>query len=326
MLKSLSLVFVMLLLFGCEEQNQFSIEQLDEYRYSQDLVYLAQFSSDSEQLLVVDEKRLVSIWQLSTKKKVFTLPPSKTPEDLRAVYFKKSENLLLLSGQNYIDFWDIKLKSKIGSLKVFSDEPLAKISSINVSQYAGVIAVGMTDGTVFLYNRASNSSVKKIIHDGTVNHIHFLSADRYLLTSGTDGQVIKSAVSNLEETYSKQLKNRVSTLVIDQSSNKSFVSDVLDKQMFFMLDNGKSISEINYTARFRWFRLGEFYGEGEFLITTTPKTDISLWDVSSGNELFTWNSKTLSLGSTNLDLMVNKNKILTFTSEGVYQVWDLTKE
>jgi len=307
MIKPTGAVITILILFlvGCKEPNQYEVEQLNNHRFSQRLVYKAQISDDLEQLLVIDEKRLVTIWQINSKQKIFTLPPSKTPEDLRATFFKKSENLLLLSGANHVDFWDLEHRVQIGTLKVQSDEPLAKISSINLSNYGGLVAVGMTDGTVFLFNRVSNSSTKKKVHDGTVNHIYFNSADRYVVTSGTDGKVVRSSVNNLEKHYSKQLNTRISSLVIDEQSNRLFVSDVLDNQQIYKLDNGELLSKLSYTARFRWFRSGQFYDGGRLLITTTPKTDISLWNLSSGKEIFTWHSETLSLGSTNLDIHLN---------------------
>ena len=320
------ITILMLLLVGCEEPIQYEVEQLSNHRFSQGLVYKTQFSDDLEQLLVIDEKRLVNIWQINSKQKIFTLPASKTPEDLRATFFKKSENLLLLSGANHVDFWDLEHGVQIGTLKVQSDEPLAKISSINLSRYGGIIAVGMTDGTVFLYNKASNSSLKKKIHEGTVNHIYFNSADSYVVTSGTDGKVVKSSVNNLEKRYSKQLNTRISSLIIDEQSNKLFVSDVLDNQQIHKLDNGELLSKLSYTARFRWFRSGQFYDGARILITTTPKTNISLWDTYSGKEIFRWHSETLSLGSTNLDIKSLDNKIVTMTSEGVYQEWALRKK
>ena len=319
------IVMLMLLLVGCEETSQYEIEQLKNYRFNQNLVYSAQFSDDLEQLLIIDEKRHVNIWQVSSKQKIFALSPSKVPEDLRAALFKKAENLLLLSGENHVDFWDLKQGIQIGTLKVQSGEPLAKISSINLSSYGGVIAVGMTDGTVFLFNRISNSSTKKKLHDGSVTHIYFNSSDRYVVTSGMDGKVVKSSVNTLEKRFSKKLNTRVSSLIIDEQSNKLFISDVLDNQQIRDLKNGELLSKLSYSARFRWFRSGQFYDGGQFLITTTPKTDVSLWDVLSGKEIYTWRSETLSLGSTNLDIKVLGNKIVTITSEGVYQEWALKK-
>ncbi|GMM84346.1 WD40 repeat domain-containing protein [Pseudoalteromonas sp. MTN2-4] len=328
MIKFIRVVIAILMLFlvGCEEPSQYEIEQLDIHRFSQNLVYKAQFSDDLEQLLVIDEKRQIHLWQVNSRQKIFTLLPANTPEDLRATFFKKSENLLLLSGENHVDFWDLKHSVHIGTLKVQSDEPLAKISSINLSNYGGLVAVGMTDGTVFLFNRVSNSSTKKKVHDGTVNHIYFNSTDRYVVTTGTDGKVVRSSVNNLEKRYSKQLNTRISSLVIDEQSNRLFVSDVLDNQQIHKLDNGELLSKLSYTARFRWFRSGQFYDGGRLLITTTPKTDISLWNLSSGKEIFTWHSETLSLGSTNLDIKVLGKKAVTITSEGVYQKWSLRKK
>jgi len=318
----LSIWVLLLCLSACKESPRFSVTENEEHRFSQNLVYLAQFSEDGSELSIVDENRQVTIWNLDNKQKVFNLSPSQTPQDIRAFFYKKAEGLVLIASENNIEFWDVKSKSKLGSLKVFSDEPLARISALSISTFGGVIAVGMTDGTVFLYNKSSNTSVQSQMHESTVNNISFGTSGRYILTTGLDGKVLKSSIENLEVQFVKEFKTRISTLVYDGHAQYIFVSDVLDNQNIFDFGSGDSISKLDYSSRFRWFRGGEFMSR-QYLLTTSPKTSISMWKVDTGEEVLSWESKTLSLGSTTLDIKVNDLNVLTVTSEGVYQHWSV---
>jgi len=319
------LVFV-LSLFGCEDPTTFSVSEKSTHKFIDNLVYLAQFTDDSQELTVIDEKRNLYVWNLDTKQLIFSLAPSETPEELRAFFYKKVAGLLIIAGANYIDLWDVKQKSKLGRLKIESDEPLAKISALNLSRHAGLIAIGMTDGTLFVYNRSSNSSIKEQIHDSTINHLFFDDADRYVLSGGLDGKISKRAVSNLEIQYEKKFKTRLSSLAFNNESGLVFASDVLKEQVVFDFNSGERISHLDYSSRFRWFREALFLDDKKHLLTTTPKTDISIWSIKTGKELFTWSSKVLSLGSTTMDVKSDGEDIVTVTSEGVYQKWSLIKQ
>ena len=160
------------------------------------------------------------------------------------------------------------------------------------------------------------------MHESTVNNISFGTSGRYILTTGLDGKVLKSSIENLEVQFVKEFKTRISTLVYDGHAQYIFVSDVLDNQNIFDFGSGDSISKLDYSSRFRWFRGGEFMSR-QYLLTTSPKTSISMWKVDTGEEVLSWESKTLSLGSTTLDIKVNDLNVLTVTSEGVYQHWSV---
>lgn len=324
-LKYLVLLFV-ITLGGCTEPSSFVIKNDEEHAFSDNLIYLAQFSDDAKELAMIDEQRQIAIWDIKSKNSIFNLSSSQTPQEIRAFYYKKNEKLLLIASSNYIEFWDVAAKEKIGNLKVFSDEPLARISALSVSEHCGLIAVGMTDGTLFLYNRSSNTSVQNKLHESTINFIYFDASARYILTSGLDGKVNKSGVENLEVEFTKEFKTRISALVYDEHTQYFFVSDVLDNQSVFEFGAGRLISKLDYTSRFRWFRGGAFIDNRQYLLTTSPKTSISMWRNSTGKEVLTWDSKTLSLGSTNLDLKVVGQNVFTITSEGVYQRWSFSNK
>lgn len=324
MTKCFKLLLLVLFFFlsACNETPQHSVTQNEEFRFSQNLIYLAQFSQDGLQLSLIDEHRQLNIWDLESKKPVFNLSPSKMPKEIRAFYYRKVDGLILIASANNIEFWDVKSKSKLGNLKVFSEEPLARISSLSISTFGGLIAVGMTDGTVFLYNKSSNTSLKGKIHESTVNNISFGKSGRYILTTGLDGKLYKSGIENLEAQFVKEFKTRTSALVYDEQTQYVFVSDVLDNQNIFDFGSGKLISKLEYVSRFRWFRDGGFLNR-QYLITTSPKTSMSMWNVITGAEVLSWESKTLSLGSTTLDIILNDSNVLTVTSEGVYQQWSI---
>ena len=321
----LFMLFCLVILFGCSKDSNFQIKEEVVNKFSDNLIYLAQFSDDTSQVALIDEKRHINIWDLTDFQQVFSLSANQTPTSIRAFNYKKEANLLLIAGENSLDFWQTDNNSKLGQLQVFSEEPLARISTLAVSKHGGMIAVGMTDGTVFIYNRSSNTSIKHRIHSSSVSHIIFDRSDRYILTGGLDGKVSKRAVTNLEKQFEIKYKNRLSNLSYDAVNSRFFVSDVLKNQEIYNFDSGELISKLEYSARFRWFRESIFLQDMPYLYTTTPKTDISMWHINTGGEVFTWSTKALSLGSTTLDIKVNGRQVFTITSEGVFQKWLLSE-
>lgn len=321
----LFVLFCLVIMFGCSKDSNFQIKEEVVNKLSDKLIYLAQFSDDTSQVALIDEKSDINIWDLTDFQQVFSLSANQTPTSIRAFNYKKEANLLLIAGENRLDFWQTDKKKKLGQLQVFSEEPLARISTLAVSKHGGMIAVGMTDGTVFIYNRNSNTSIKHQIHSSSVSHIIFDRSDRYILTGGLDGKVSKRAVTNLEEQFEKKYKNRLSNLSYDEINSRFFVSDVLKNQEIYNFDSGELISKLEYSARFRWFRESIFLKDMPYLYTTTPKTDISMWHVNTGGEVLAWSTKALSLGSTTLDIQVNGRQVFTITSEGVFQKWLLSE-
>lgn len=321
----LTVLLCLVIFFGCSRESDFQIKEEVVKKLSGNLIFLAQFSDDSSHVALIDEKRQVKIWELNDFRAVFSLSASQTPTNIRAFYYKKGANLLLIAGENYLDFWQTDSNKKLGQLKVFSNEPLARISSLAVSKHSGMIAVGMTDGTVFIYNRVSNTSIKHQIHSSVVKHIIFGRSDRYILTAGLDGKVSKSSVTNLEKQFEKKYKNRISTLTYDAINSRFFVSDVLKNQEIYNFDSGEFISKLEYSARFRWFRESIFLKNMPYIYTTSPKTDIFMWHINTGDEVLKWSTKALSLGSTTLDIQIDDSQVFTITSEGVFQKWLLSE-
>ena len=83
------------------------------------------------------------------------------------------------------------------------------------------------------------------------------------------------------------------------------------------------MSELQFMERFRFFRKGLFLENGDYLMTTSPKSVVTLWHAISGEEIASWEIKRYSSEATTHAITLNEDgDVVTLSSDGVLQSWD----
>ena len=123
--------------------------------------------------------------------------------------------------------------------------------------------------------------------------------------------------------YSVQLASRISSLALSKDHSKFFISDVLDNQALITLHNFNKIHSLDYLQRFRQFRNAYFVQDG-ILITSDSKAQIGKWHLHQEKEVASTSIMALHFGSTTLDMASQEQSLVTISSDGFLQHWQMT--
>ncbi|NQZ07169.1 MAG: hypothetical protein HRT35_08405 [Algicola sp.] len=93
-------------------------------------------------------------------------------------------------------------------------------------------------------------------------------------------------------------------------------------QYVWDLAKQQRVTELDYFERWRWFCEAVFV-RGDRVITSSPKREITLWDINTGQALKLSQIKGLSMGSTtySMALDASKERLVTLSSDAILQIW-----
>lgn len=321
MTKRLLFVFLFFMFMtGCTDS--FKIKAFKQQRLNESLVLAGRLSEDGQLAALVLQGPKINVQDLNTREALLSIEPARLPSTVRTVLMNKRHDLLLVAGEQHLQIWHVGLKSLIGTLEVKGHDTLARVSALSLSDSAKLIGVGMTDGSVVIFDRAQETSRRIIPHTSNVGHLHFFD-DKHLLSGSHDGYVKLWTIESGKEIYALQYPSRVSTLTIDRHSNRFFVSDSLRTQQIIATESGKKLLELAYNARFRWFRKALFLSHSPYLLTTSPKSELSLWHTLENKEALNWHVSTDSMGTTVFDIVeLSDGDLVTLNSDGVVEYWN----
>lgn len=103
-----------------------------------------------------------------------------------------------------------------------------------------------------------------------------------------------------------------------------FISDALKTQQLWNSVTGEVGGELTYLKRHEWFRHALFVTDSSQLITTSPKTQLTVWDLSTLESQDSWSVTGTGFGST-VEAMVltSPDTLRTLSSDGIVEDWAL---
>ena len=279
-------------------------------------------SRDGALSALVTDTLLVQIWNIKTLTQIAEWDANRLGLTPLFLDISGDKSELLLTDENQILLLDINSNTEIGRWPLKGLIQGQKITAASYFKEINAFAVGMNDGTIFLADLLAGVFKKAVRHNSSVTHFALDSSQQYILSAGHDGTVNKLSRDDLSVIHTLTFEHRVSSLVVDDRTNRLFVSDVLDNQTIFDGNTFNVISELRYSQRWRWFRDAKFIKHGQFLITASPKTAIFLWDVESGEQLAFWDAEVHSLASQVVGMAINSdNQLVTSTNDAVIEQW-----
>ncbi|MBD1583755.1 WD40 repeat domain-containing protein [Pseudoalteromonas sp. S16_S37] len=308
------------MLLACSEPVV--LKSTNQYQFSDALVLDGQLSGDGEQVMLLIEGPNLAIWRVYDKQTVISLNETQLPNNVRTIHFNERANLLLVAGDNIVQFWQSLTGELIGSLEAKGVDELARVSALSTSDDGEEIAIGFTDGSVSLFRHKSKEMKQFMPHSSNIVAMHFVKGNR-MITGSHDGLVKAWDTQSGDNYYQREYSSRLSSLTISADQQQLFVADALKTQQLLSVSNGEIISELSYITRFKWFRHALFIPHSRYLVTSTPKAELSIWDAVSGKERLSWQIDVHSMGTTLLDMVVINDQLITLSSEGVIETWPL---
>ncbi|MBQ4834986.1 WD40 repeat domain-containing protein [Pseudoalteromonas luteoviolacea] len=322
MLYRLFPIIIVLILAGCEDDISLSngtVNQLGDKG-----ILIGHFSQDGTKLVTVDSSNSLSVWNSDTRAPEFTVPQDKMPDMVREVVLSKDNNMLIVVGDNQLRFWSLTSKKLVTKVNFTGVSGYGYISSVALSPAMDKIVVAMSDGTVNMAHLHTQVNNQFAPHSRPVMHVEWDDKGELFLTAAQDGKLALWRFGSPEPVFTKEFNHRVTSLAVRNDFSEFFVSDALDNQVIASLIDGADKSELKYMARFKVFRKALFIEQSRLLATSSSKSQLTIWDTKSGNELGTWQINTVNSGATIVDMYApSKEKLVTLSSDGLLEEWAL---
>lgn len=282
-------------------------------------------SNDGTQAWLLTQGPVFSQWDISEQRVIKSIGADELLPNTRRFAISENETRLLSSDGKTVLLWQLDGPELLGSLD-FS----AHLGDANISAMAFIgdleFVVGNTDGS-FIFADIQNQLFRRShLHSNEVTKLLVDNNKTTLYSAGNDGKVLATDLQLLELQFEHTAPYRITSLVSNKDHSRLFISDALDRQVIWRPRQNEVLTTLDFFEQYRFFRLGMFLEKDSKLLTTSPKTEVSLWDTQTGGELARWQATSLSFGSTIVDLVIDDDKTLTtITSDSVIETWDMSK-
>jgi len=311
-------LFIIALLTGCfSEPPKPSVFQK---QYSSGIVKTASLSHDGNFALTVDNTE-TCVWNNKEKNKIYPC----------AINSKTSFiELSGISGNNDYYFTSNRLNI---SLYRISDGILINqwssgtniINDIAISENGLLLLLGYRNGSVSTIDVVDDVFTTYKIHDLDINSVSLTRDGMKAFTGSSDKKAILWNIKTGDIISTFKHRSRVNHVDISSTGEKAFSIDAINDRFIWDLHTKSEKIELNTSLKFLEFNDSMFTKDAEKFITGSPNRKIQLWNTTNGELLQQWESykyESRNRASV-LAVSINKNKVITITSDGMYEEFEI---
>jgi WD40 repeat protein len=307
---------------GCSEPD-ITIEAKSSHRFTEGTVVAAALSKDTEMVAILTDDNQASVWLTGNTKLLQTWNSSHMGDEVLHIALSGDKKRLCVAGYWSVTMLDVVEGRVITSWDVQGFADSATVSALHIDQTGENVLVGMSDGAVLSVDMNSQKALKLDHHENKITRLLYANDNRYALSGSTDKNFAYWRTDTGEIGYQHIFRSRVTALALDTQSNQLFVSDALYSHWILDSRTGNKLAKLIFFERFRYFRRGYFTQNGNVLVTSSPKSNVTLWNARTGEELIAWQIKRFTANATVLAMAQNTaDELVTLSSDGVIQVWD----
>jgi len=319
-----ALLMLLVLLFcaaGCGEESTLSASS--ERRITEIPVRKAVLSDDASMAVFIHQDSSVSVWDIDNNQRRFSWKHQNlSNEELGHLSLSKNKKWLAVAGYWSTTLINLHSGNVIGQWEFQGRTEGATTSSLQLSNNGEHALVGMTDGTILDLDFKNNRAIQYHHHDMSVNHIGFTN-DGMAYSGSIDKSWFHWDLAENAVLQQRGFRSRVTATAYDGLSQRVFVSDALKSHEIIDLKTNASVAELQFFENFRFFRKGHFLENGKLLVTSSPKSVITLWNAETGEELASGKIKRFTSEATTHAITTNsKGYLVTLSSDGVLQEWN----
>ena len=312
---------VLLLLNACSEPLP-KLTSVFTKQYLNEPLLDAQLSKDATLSVMLSVSQNVLIFDNQSQKLIHQWPKNHFDFQVNMLALSANNKVLGTAGANSVSIWDVTSGELVAKWPVKGFDEDSQISAFYIGQSGEIVLVGMTDGSVLTFDLKNAKQSMFAIHDGAVKKLILTSDSNNIVSGGVDGVVAFWRAVDGKILQSKELPFRITCLAIDDTAQRLFVSDALGEQYIWDLVKQQKVTDLDYFERFRWFRQALFV-QGNQVLTSSPKRELTLWDINTGKALKLAEIRGFSMGSTtySMALDASKERLVTLSSDAILQVW-----
>ncbi|MCG7541002.1 hypothetical protein [Pseudoalteromonas sp. OF7H-1] len=317
-----AMIVALLILTGCSKRQ--TLEPTEQIQLTQLPVSLAQLSSDAALTLLLIDDHLLQVWDNQSQQLIKQVEGSKYQLTFRDALIAPSKRSILSISDSQLNIWQLH-SNEVVSYPLPEFDSFIRVTKAQWSSDEQFIALGYNDGSVLLLSLDERIITRINLHESSITHLMFNRSLTSLYSASLDGHAKRLELTSKEVTVDYELPHRITSLALSQNEHWLFVSDALQDQKFIDTRTGQAVLSLSYPQRFKFFRSAQFVADDKFLLTTSSKEYISLWELTSGKEIVSWPITQLNLGSTVYDVHISDSNVLTtISSDGVLEKWALT--
>ena len=272
-------------------------------------VHSMSFSSDGKTLASGAYDNMVKLWNVELGTNIAIFPGG------RSMSFSSDGTTLASAWKDTVKLWDVTTQQVIATLSHTSF-----VHSVSFSSNGGILASGLEDGTIKLWNIETKESITTL--EGHTDRVHSVSfsADGTLLVSGSDDNRIKL--------WDIKTKENITTLeghtagfrsVVFSPDGRTLASGSSDKTVKLW----DVATESNFAAlegHLGWISSVSFSSDGVILASAGGwDNTINLWEVTTGANFATLGSTS---GFHSVSFSDDGRILAAGTKEGTVELWD----
>ena len=309
------------LLFACKAERE-PLSDKGQWQITDQFILSAVLSERGLYTALLFPEGRIVVWDNDTQRRLIEWQAPDVLPDTSMIHMDESGRYILSANRNVVQIWDSGSKVPVGALNVSAQLGDASITSFTFQQAPFALVIGTSGGDILFADIHNNVYQLAHQHDADVVKL-IVSPDGELYSAGNDGLVVRWDMQTQTPSQTLTVPHRVTSLEVGQD-HKVFVSDALETQVVWQSQRNEIISELAYWERFQWFRVARFAPANAWLVTSSPKTELYLWDTNTGEPIARWWAQAQGFGSAILDMcFVNSATLRTVTSDAVLQDWDL---
>lgn len=167
-----------------------------------------------------------------------------------------------------------------------------EILSVKLAPDARFALLGLTDHTAVLFDIVNGGVLRTLHHSNRVRSVDMSNDGRYALTGSEDYQAIFWDLNSGNSLSKMQHDDDVQLVALSGDGTLAFSVSKYDKAVLWSTDGGRKLGELPLRAeaikRGLRFTTARFSSDNQWLLTGRPDQIVSLWKVSTLEEVQRW--------------------------------------
>lgn len=320
-LKKMVIFITAICLASCGSSDVYTSPVVSSFAQTDALVETSDISYDGRYTLLADEN---SVCLLNNQTEQLQLPclTGKAKEYIEIVKISKNNQYFITSNRVSVRLYAINNGLLIGEWSLQDHI----INDIALSRNSDVILLGFRSGKVSVINPFTKVMATYQKHKLDVNSVSISDDGVWAFTGASDKTAKYWNTLTGESVHSFTHMTRVNHVALSVDQSIGFSMDAIKDKNIWNLKTGELIAELDSHKRFTVFNDSEISSDNAVLLTGSPKQTIQLWRLTDGKLMAEWQAANLRKRSHVLSVAFKDNTILSSTTDGVLEEWQLPSQ
>jgi WD40 repeat protein len=319
----LTLIIVSILLNGC----LFSPSPVQTWAFSPSGATAFGLSRDAHFAITFSQEQQLMLWDLVQNKELANLGPlDQSSSAVSYIRISDNKRYAVTAGSTNFAVWDLAWSQAKGLWSI-SD---GTIRDIDLSSDGEQILMGLSNGKAIYVDLVSGRRLEFLAHQEKVNTVSLSANGHYALTGGNDYKAYlwDTQTGQIIRTYEHE--QRVVRVALQRDGKLAFTSDGGNQARIWDISSGKEVSQLSSFSRQLIFSTARFSANGDKLVTGTPSSKITVWEIQTGKKLDEFEATPTKDARPPRAVVYDaafdgQNRVISATSAGLAEAWNLSE-